>query len=250
MLRYSKEHKFRPAASPVITETLKDGRTRLRGSYPTPTTTATPLSTAGSKKRRRPGRAGGAKKKTRSTAKRWFTSLDFGSWCAGVVLVTRKSGLSVTYIRLQIQRNLVHHGDSCDSHKPEMVPVLVVVIGSFPSMAISLVWKASVFQRDLSDLTSCLSSHSCIDPTLKWKKVVDHQELYLSMYITSPWMGKPVKEREVSKKVGYELQMHNGQTTSSVGYGSEQRQRREVQSKLCTQTRKITQNYITQSHSS
>ncbi|KAL9710046.1 hypothetical protein Ac2012v2_007108 [Leucoagaricus gongylophorus] len=68
--RYSKEHKFRPAASPVITETLKDGRTRLRGSYPTPTTTATPLSTAGSKKRRRPGRAGGAKKKTRSTAKR------------------------------------------------------------------------------------------------------------------------------------------------------------------------------------
>ncbi|KAG7531932.1 hypothetical protein FFLO_04000 [Filobasidium floriforme] len=29
--RYSDEHKYRPAASPVITETLKDGRIRLRG---------------------------------------------------------------------------------------------------------------------------------------------------------------------------------------------------------------------------
>ncbi|KAF8590820.1 hypothetical protein K439DRAFT_1166549 [Ramaria rubella] len=29
--RYSREHKYRPAASPVITEKLKDGRTRLRG---------------------------------------------------------------------------------------------------------------------------------------------------------------------------------------------------------------------------
>ncbi|KIM79843.1 hypothetical protein PILCRDRAFT_73740 [Piloderma croceum F 1598] len=29
--RYSKEYKFRPAASPVITERLKDGRVRLRG---------------------------------------------------------------------------------------------------------------------------------------------------------------------------------------------------------------------------
>ncbi|EIW77474.1 hypothetical protein CONPUDRAFT_168392 [Coniophora puteana RWD-64-598 SS2] len=33
--RYSKEHKFRPAASPVITERLKDGRTRLRGALQT-----------------------------------------------------------------------------------------------------------------------------------------------------------------------------------------------------------------------
>ncbi|KAF9555894.1 hypothetical protein CPC08DRAFT_642253 [Agrocybe pediades] len=33
--RYSKEHKFRPAASPIITETLKDGRIRLRGALPT-----------------------------------------------------------------------------------------------------------------------------------------------------------------------------------------------------------------------
>ncbi|KZP02637.1 hypothetical protein FIBSPDRAFT_826379 [Athelia psychrophila] len=31
--RYSKEHKFRPAASPVVTEKLKDGRVRLRGAH-------------------------------------------------------------------------------------------------------------------------------------------------------------------------------------------------------------------------
>jgi len=66
--RYSKEHKFRPAASPVITETLKDGRTRLRGSYPTPTTTATPSSTAMSKKRGQRGRTK-SNKKTRSAAR-------------------------------------------------------------------------------------------------------------------------------------------------------------------------------------
>lgn len=29
--RYSREHKYRPAASPVVTEVLKDGRIRLRG---------------------------------------------------------------------------------------------------------------------------------------------------------------------------------------------------------------------------
>ncbi|KAH0835037.1 hypothetical protein J3R83DRAFT_10774 [Lanmaoa asiatica] len=33
--RYSKEFKFRPAASPVITERLKDGKVRLRGALPT-----------------------------------------------------------------------------------------------------------------------------------------------------------------------------------------------------------------------
>jgi len=33
--RYSKQHKFRPAASPIVTETLKDGRTRIRGAAPT-----------------------------------------------------------------------------------------------------------------------------------------------------------------------------------------------------------------------
>jgi hypothetical protein len=30
-VRYSEEFKYRPAASPVITETLKDGRLRIRG---------------------------------------------------------------------------------------------------------------------------------------------------------------------------------------------------------------------------
>ncbi|KAG9081210.1 hypothetical protein FRC06_005726 [Ceratobasidium sp. 370] len=29
--RYSEKHKFRPAASPIITEKLKDGRIRIRG---------------------------------------------------------------------------------------------------------------------------------------------------------------------------------------------------------------------------
>jgi hypothetical protein len=41
--RYSKEHKFRPAASPIITETLKDGRIRIRGAGPTATPTPTPV---------------------------------------------------------------------------------------------------------------------------------------------------------------------------------------------------------------
>ncbi|KAF8960458.1 hypothetical protein BDZ97DRAFT_1310433 [Flammula alnicola] len=47
--RYSKEHKFRPAASPVITETLKDGRIRLRGALPAPTAAQTPVATKSSK---------------------------------------------------------------------------------------------------------------------------------------------------------------------------------------------------------
>ncbi|KAH9930079.1 uncharacterized protein B0H18DRAFT_995140 [Fomitopsis serialis] len=33
--RYSAEYKYRPAASPILTEILKDGRTRLRGAVPT-----------------------------------------------------------------------------------------------------------------------------------------------------------------------------------------------------------------------
>ncbi|KZT20902.1 hypothetical protein NEOLEDRAFT_1074740 [Neolentinus lepideus HHB14362 ss-1] len=33
--RYSKDYKFRPAASPVISERLKDGRVRVRGAQPT-----------------------------------------------------------------------------------------------------------------------------------------------------------------------------------------------------------------------
>ncbi|KAL5526516.1 hypothetical protein ACEPAF_8240 [Sanghuangporus sanghuang] len=32
---YSKEHRFRPAASPIITQTLDDGRTLIRGAQPT-----------------------------------------------------------------------------------------------------------------------------------------------------------------------------------------------------------------------
>ncbi|KAF8472923.1 hypothetical protein DFH94DRAFT_673646 [Russula ochroleuca] len=32
--RYSNQHKYRPAASPVVTEKLKDGRTRVRGAAP------------------------------------------------------------------------------------------------------------------------------------------------------------------------------------------------------------------------
>ncbi|KAJ7190792.1 hypothetical protein GGX14DRAFT_310256, partial [Mycena pura] len=32
--RYSKEYKYRPAASPIITEALKDGRVRVRGAAP------------------------------------------------------------------------------------------------------------------------------------------------------------------------------------------------------------------------
>ncbi|KAF8815873.1 hypothetical protein BYT27DRAFT_7070835, partial [Phlegmacium glaucopus] len=48
--RYSKDYKFRPAASPVITEALKDGRVRLRGALPEPT--ARPASPVVKKKRR------------------------------------------------------------------------------------------------------------------------------------------------------------------------------------------------------
>ncbi|KAH9961350.1 hypothetical protein BC827DRAFT_1103660, partial [Russula dissimulans] len=33
--RYSKQHKYRPAASPVLYEQLKDGRIRVRGASPT-----------------------------------------------------------------------------------------------------------------------------------------------------------------------------------------------------------------------
>ncbi|KAI0763344.1 hypothetical protein BD413DRAFT_484506 [Trametes elegans] len=32
--RYSKDYKFRPAASPIVTERLKDGRVRVRGAAP------------------------------------------------------------------------------------------------------------------------------------------------------------------------------------------------------------------------
>jgi hypothetical protein len=44
--RYSNEYRFRPAASPVITEQLSDGRTKIRGArhgdhIPVPTPTPT-----------------------------------------------------------------------------------------------------------------------------------------------------------------------------------------------------------------
>ncbi|KAI0049856.1 hypothetical protein FA95DRAFT_1488372 [Auriscalpium vulgare] len=48
--RYSKTHKFRPAASPIITEALKDGRVRLRGAQPTVRTHAEGLPIAKVKK--------------------------------------------------------------------------------------------------------------------------------------------------------------------------------------------------------
>ncbi|KAG6816858.1 hypothetical protein H0H87_002344 [Tephrocybe sp. NHM501043] len=48
--RYSKEHKFRPAASPIITETLKDGRVRIRGAAPTATPQPTPKTVPKSKR--------------------------------------------------------------------------------------------------------------------------------------------------------------------------------------------------------
>ncbi|KAJ3923326.1 hypothetical protein F5877DRAFT_63420 [Lentinula edodes] len=48
--RYSTEHKFRPAASPIITETLKDGRLRIRGAGPTASATPTPTPATPTKK--------------------------------------------------------------------------------------------------------------------------------------------------------------------------------------------------------
>ena len=48
--RYSKDYKFRPAASPIITEILKDGRMRLRGALPEP---ALPTTTPAAKKTRK-----------------------------------------------------------------------------------------------------------------------------------------------------------------------------------------------------
>jgi hypothetical protein len=64
--RYSKDYKFRPAASPVITETLKDGRMRLRGALPEPT--QQPVLPPTAKKMRRP-KAGKASGKRKSKSK-------------------------------------------------------------------------------------------------------------------------------------------------------------------------------------
>ncbi|KAJ8083421.1 hypothetical protein AAF712_011875 [Marasmius tenuissimus] len=49
--RYSKEFKYRPAASPIITETMKDGRLRVRGAEPTTSTAPKPTPVVKKKKR-------------------------------------------------------------------------------------------------------------------------------------------------------------------------------------------------------
>lgn len=63
--RYSKDHKFRPAASPVITETLRDGRVRVRGAHPTPTELPKPL-----KKQASTGKVSGKKRNRKSNTKK------------------------------------------------------------------------------------------------------------------------------------------------------------------------------------
>ncbi|KAF8735589.1 hypothetical protein AX14_001839 [Amanita brunnescens Koide BX004] len=60
--RYSKEHKFRPAASPIITETLRDGRIRIRGAEPTTATLPKPTPT----KRKRKARSKSRNKRTKA----------------------------------------------------------------------------------------------------------------------------------------------------------------------------------------
>ncbi|KAJ3825434.1 hypothetical protein EV361DRAFT_583585 [Lentinula raphanica] len=62
--RYSAEHKFRPAASPIITETLKDGRLRIRGAGPT--ASATPTSTPTKVQKRKTGKKKLGKKSKRA----------------------------------------------------------------------------------------------------------------------------------------------------------------------------------------
>ncbi|KAL5536425.1 hypothetical protein ACEPAF_247 [Sanghuangporus sanghuang] len=59
--RYSESYKFRPAASPIVTETLKDGRIRIRGAEPT--ARSTPSATPKSKTRKRRARK---RRKTKS----------------------------------------------------------------------------------------------------------------------------------------------------------------------------------------
>ncbi|KAJ7629008.1 hypothetical protein FB45DRAFT_1059634 [Roridomyces roridus] len=64
--RYSKEFKFRPAASPVITQTLKDGRVRVHGAPPaTSDTGAAAAATPGvkSKSKTKSKKKGTGKKK-------------------------------------------------------------------------------------------------------------------------------------------------------------------------------------------
>ncbi|KIY52221.1 hypothetical protein FISHEDRAFT_56186 [Fistulina hepatica ATCC 64428] len=64
--RYSKEFKYRPAASPIITETLKDGRLRIRGAAPT--MSSPPKSTPKPDKTKRKKRDSKKSKRTTKTA--------------------------------------------------------------------------------------------------------------------------------------------------------------------------------------
>ncbi|KAJ7092974.1 hypothetical protein B0H15DRAFT_1020992 [Mycena belliarum] len=65
--RYSKQYKYRPAASPIVTETLKDGRLRVRGAGPTSTATPVPKvqATAATAAKKKGGKRKGAGKKAK-----------------------------------------------------------------------------------------------------------------------------------------------------------------------------------------
>ncbi|KAF7336183.1 Casein kinase I isoform alpha [Mycena venus] len=54
--RYSREFKYRPAASPIVTETLKDGRIRVRGAAPTTSTAPTPTAAKKTRSKSKSGR--------------------------------------------------------------------------------------------------------------------------------------------------------------------------------------------------
>lgn len=68
--RYSKDYKFRPAASPVVTETLRDGRVRLRGALPEPALPTAPPVTKKKKRKPKAGKASGRKSKPRAVNQR------------------------------------------------------------------------------------------------------------------------------------------------------------------------------------
>ncbi|KIY67414.1 hypothetical protein CYLTODRAFT_454445 [Cylindrobasidium torrendii FP15055 ss-10] len=59
--RYSEEFKYRPAASPIITETLKGGGTKLRGAQPLPSPTKTEEPKPRRKRRSKKSKKGGRK---------------------------------------------------------------------------------------------------------------------------------------------------------------------------------------------
>jgi hypothetical protein len=68
--RYSKEHKFRPAASPVVTHTLKDGRIKIYGAGPTPTATAAATPKVKKGKGKRKGKGGARRTTSASTLRK------------------------------------------------------------------------------------------------------------------------------------------------------------------------------------